>query len=270
MKTIEPTYEKLWRSTMHTGTMLIMQLLALAALYLLIAAWIYHKLSSLIDSSSKKTNLSIANIYSQIEALLGLYVEVKPTHGFPPMRGWAASPDFLYHLVRHIQDTSPKTVLECSSGVSTLIISGCIRNYGGHVFSLEHDPVYASKTRRLLELHKFEENAQIIDAPLGAIDLPDWHGSWYNIEQLPKDKKIDMLVIDGPPATICAKARLPALYVLSELLAEECTIFLDDAAREDESLIVAQWLREFPQFKLNEFAFAEKGIAVLTRSRSTR
>ena len=61
----------------------------------------YHKLSLAISRLAKQTNKQADNVISQIEALLALYAEIRPAHGLPPTRGWAASPDFLRLLTKY-------------------------------------------------------------------------------------------------------------------------------------------------------------------------
>jgi predicted O-methyltransferase YrrM len=191
----------------------------------------------------------------------------------PATRGWAASPDFLMELVSHARAAGPLTVLECSSGVSTLVLARCLQlNGGGKVFSLEHDAAYAEQTRRQLRRHGLGAWAVVLDAPLQQHALGGDTWPWYAIDglaqalgnQMDTAMEIDMLVIDGPPQAVRALARYPAGPLLFPRLRIGAAVFLDDAARLGEQAILARWKAEFPMFHQTSRP-CEKGCAVLTR-----
>ena len=88
-------------------------------------------------------------VFSQVHALHDLYLELGVYHGLPPMRGWAASPDFLLPLAREVLRSKPLNIVECGSGSSTVVLAICVKRNGmGHVFSLDHDAQFADATRR--------------------------------------------------------------------------------------------------------------------------
>ena len=207
-----------------------------------------------------------ATLYRQLEALQALQQELSLPHSLPPLRGWAASPDFLLELVRHAQDARPRTVVECSSGASTLVLARCMQlNGGGKVYSLEHDPVYAAQTRANLKRMGLSEYAEVLDAPLTPFHAGAEAWSWYRYEVLPPDLRIDLLAIDGPPMTTGPLARYPAGPALFGRLAANSAVFLDDAARAEETAILDRWKREFPQLG-QSMLYCEKGCAVLRTS----
>jgi predicted O-methyltransferase YrrM len=157
----------------------------------------------------------------------------------------------------------PNCVVECSCGVSTIIIARTLEINGvGHVFSLEHDPVFAEKTRNELKRHSLENYATVINAPLTKIKINNRDWLWYSINSLPEEL-IDTVVIDGPPAKIQSLARYPALPCLYDKMQKGAAIFLDDFYRPDETEIVNRWTKEFPIFRA-DFLSAEKGICYLT------
>lgn len=208
----------------------------------------------------------LANQFKQNEALLGLYRELDLRKSLPSTRGWAASPDFLLTISCQVLDTRPETIVECSSGVSTVVLARALQLNGkGHVFSLEHDPVFAQKTRDNLARMDLSDWATVIDAPLVEQNILGETWPWYSIEKLPASLSVNMLVIDGPPATTGKMARYPALPMLRSLLANRCTIFLDDADRSDEQAAVKQWLAQLEGFTLEE-RVCEKGCAMLVKS----
>jgi predicted O-methyltransferase YrrM len=246
-------------------------LILLAALAGLVAI-VYHKVRRIhlatyqLAEESRETHRETLALFSQIQALGALERRLQLESALPSMRGWAGSPDFLLALAEEIHCNKPTTVLECSSGVSTVVAARCLQQNGkGHVYSLENAPVFAEKTRQLLKRHGLESWATVIDAPLAPMSNS---ATWYALNGLPQTlPPIDVLVVDGPPATTAPLARYPALPQLVNRLSPACAIFLDDANREPERKTVEKWVSEYPEFSTTLLP-CEKGLAVLRRDPS--
>lgn len=203
--------------------------------------------------------------YRQVEALFGLYHLLELDQKVPPMRGFAASPDFLLETISQILDRRPRSVLECGSGVSTLLVAYALqRNGTGHLHSLEHDADYAHSTRELLSLHKLAGWATVVHAPLQPIELAAQSWWWYAPDALASLETIDLVVVDGPPTATQPFARYPLLPVVHDKLAGDAVVLVDDYDREDDRAVVARWLEEFDGFTCLQHNH-EKGTAVLTR-----
>ncbi|MDC8756858.1 class I SAM-dependent methyltransferase [Janthinobacterium fluminis] len=236
--------------------------LALLCLYTLHKVRLIHLLAHELKDQAQQ---SPANLFRQLEALQGLYVDLRLERSLPGTRGWAASPDFLEELVRHAFAARPRVVVECSSGTSTLVLARCMQLNGrGKVYSLEHDAQYAEQTRQQLQLHGLAEWAVVLEAPLREHALGNDNWPWYVADFLPEEAAIDMLVIDGPPLATRVLARYPAGPLLFRRMAADGTVFLDDAGRPDEQAILRRWKSEFPMFEQTSRP-CEKGCAVLTR-----
>jgi hypothetical protein len=264
-------------SSLNLSLILSIALLCLYMMYKL------KKVHVLVHELADHQGRDSAVLFRQLEALQGLYAELGLEKSLPGTRGWAASPDFLMELVRHARAARPGIVVECGSGTSTLVLARCIEMNGqGRVYSLEHDHAYAEQTRALLRRHGLERWAVVLDAPLTARSLAGGDWSWYATGALDTElaatrgagagadsaaiDMIDMLVIDGPPKDTGTLARYPAGPLLFPQLAIGAAVFLDDAARPDETAILARWQTEFPQFEQSSRA-CEKGCAVLIRRR---
>ena len=205
-----------------------------------------------------------ANTYAQVEALLALYRDLAPERGFPPLRAFRASPDFLRELLRVAQDRDPERILECGSGSSTVFLALWARKRGhGHVWSLDHDKEYASRTRALLLERGLDEWATVVHAPLQNVEIHGESWPWYAAQELPEGP-FGLLVVDGPPAYLRPRSRYPALSMLHERLAPDVDVVLDDTIRDEEQEIVAQWLKEYPAFVRRDLT-CEKGSIVLSR-----
>ncbi|GJJ03157.1 hypothetical protein RugamoR64_36950 [Duganella rhizosphaerae] len=247
-----------------------MPILAFTALTLLLAVSLYalHKLRNvhiLLYDVRDQYHHGQAGLFRQLEALQGLYVELDLKHSLPPTRGWAASPDFLLEVARHARTLHQATVVECSSGISTLVLARCMQlNGGGKVYSLEHDRQFAAQTRAQLHRHGLQDWATVVDAPLTPYDIDGLSWPWYDLAQLPELPVIDLLVIDGPPQATRPQARFPAGPLLFPRLNAGAAVFLDDAARADEQAILQRWRQAFPALAYTTQA-CEKGCALLRK-----
>lgn len=184
------------------------------------------------------------------------------TKDLPITPDWSAAADFLQLIVDHSLNTKPTTILECSSGLTSLMLARCCQiNQQGQVYSLENGEEYALKTQANIDHHQLTQYATIIHAPLEPYLIRGVDYSWYCINELPQHA-IEMLVIDGPPGFIQRHSRYPALPLLFDKLADHCTVFLDDAARKEEQELVAMWLQEYPDTR-HEYIETERGCSIL-------
>ena len=242
----------------------IVQLLATVAVLTLVCYTLYKVRAAhlLLYKVGGQVRGGTENLFRQLEALQGLYVELGLTKSMPATRGWAASPDFLLETARYALANKPGAVLECSSGTSTMVLARCMQiNGSGHVYSLEHDAHYAAQTRLLLETHGLSGWATVIDAPLTQHQIGDGQWLWYETAALPP-LSFDMLTIDGPPQATGHLARYPAGPLLFPRLGANAAVFMDDADRPDERAILARWNAEFPLLAQSSRP-CEKGCAVI-------
>jgi predicted O-methyltransferase YrrM len=166
----------------------------------------------------------------------------------------AMSPAALVTILNEIAVASRGTIVECGSGISTVLIGRLLRERGGTLVSLEHDPAWAQFVRSQLELEGLEAHARLVEAPLAQHPLGLDGAPWYEeaaLAELPGNG-IDLLLVDGPTAYVegMGRSRYPALPALAERLAPDAVVVLDDAARTGESAILDAWERE-TQFRFN-------------------
>ena len=213
-------------------------------------------------------NTAEKNNFSQIESFMNIQNVLDIRFPLPKMRGWAISPDFAELLLREILIHKPKNVVEFGSGVSTLIIGYALeKNEQGKLTSFEHDMHYGEKTIQNIHLHSLESYAEVISAPITEMNINDRTCKWYGIETSKIPDKIDMLIVDGPPAGTGFEARYPALPFLIDYLANDAIVIMDDGIRQDEKDICAHWVEEYPEFK-SEYIETEKGVFILKKIKS--
>ena len=215
----------------------------------------------------KEVKTEIKQTFRQLEALQNLSAVLPPSDVLPATRGWAASPDLLMVLVDLVVTERPSLVVECGSGASTLWLALAMRRFeiDGRIVALDHDPVFGAKTRDLLARHNVRDLAEVRDAPLESFSLDGETYSWYARRAWEDLKGIDLLFVDGPPATTGHQARYPALPLLGGLLSPVATAVLDDLVVPDMQNVLRLWLETYPDFG-SEILPLEKQAAVLRRS----
>lgn len=250
---------------MHIAVILIgITALALDCLLMILLIWVLRKSArteNTLIQFSNETHQDFRNTFRQLEDLQFLYYGLSPRLPLPRTRGWAASPDFLRVIAEHIADRRPATILELGSGVSTIICAYVLEKIGsGKVYALDHDEKYLGATLRQVRDHGLGTYAALIHAPLVPNRVS--RSPWYDLAGLP-DINVDMLIIDGPPASTTPLARYPAIPLLLGKLTENAVIILDDSARSGEQECIRRWQQEHSELRAEHIA-CEKGCTVLT------
>ncbi len=216
---------------------------------------------------SKVTNDVEKNNFSQLESLINMQNVLNIRFPLPKMRGWAISPDFAELLLREILIRKPENIVEFGSGVSTLITGYALQmNKKGKLTSFDHDMHYGEKTIQNLKLHDLEEFVEVISAPIADLTINNRNVKWYSVDKTKVPAKIDILVVDGPPARTDKEARYPALPFLIDRLADDAIVIMDDGIRQEEKDICKRWIEEYPEFD-SEYIETEKGAFILRRTK---
>jgi predicted O-methyltransferase YrrM len=204
--------------------------------------------------------------FRQVEAIQNLNAMLPASDVLPATRGWAASPDLLLVLVDQVITQRPRLIVECGSGASTLWSALALRRFGidGRIVALDHDPVFAAKTRDFLARHGVSDLAEVRVAPLEDFSLAGSTYSWYARRAWEDLTGIDLLFVDGPPAATGPKARYPALALLSGALNPAATIVVDDLVVPDMRETLRLWLDAYPEFR-SEILPLEKQAALLRK-----
>lgn len=151
---------------------------------------------------------------------------------------WSGKPELLQSCVEHAF-AARGPVLECGSGLTTLLVGAVLQRKGGQLWSLEHLPEWGERVSS--QLGKFGINTVHLSvAPLE--DFGEYQ--WYSLPVEAESLCFGLVVCDGPPSNT-AGGRYGLLPVMWQSLASGCVILLDDAEREDEQAIVRRWCREW-------------------------
>lgn len=134
--------------------------------------------------------------------------------------------------------TSRGPILECGSGLTTILIGAVATKRRRGYWVLEHAPEWAARVQRCLHTYKLDSVALL------AKPLKDYGSfQWYDaaLESMPDG--FSLVICDGPPGTTKG-GRYGLAPVMRERLQPGCVILLDDVGREEERAIASRWETE--------------------------
>ena len=220
---------------------------------------LHSKVSKNFSAVSKEIAQQKKNsmvLYRQIEAYMQLLNLIDFKASIPPTRSWAASPDLLLTIADTIKKYRPGLVVELGSGVSTLVAA---KSGARKVISIDNSEEFGGKTVAMIKDHKVR-GVEVRIAPL----QPYANGStWYDTSKIKDLKKIDLLIIDGPPGSKNPEARYPALAELKDKLSAKAVVIIDDVHREGERKLAEDFAKALPHHHL-VILDHEKGTAVIS------
>jgi predicted O-methyltransferase YrrM len=150
---------------------------------------------------------------------------------------WSASDEYVLACASHAWECDGP-ILECGSGLTTIVLGAIARKKGQTVWTLEHNEHWAQRIRRYLRRYRVR-SVRLMTHPL--LDYGSY--CWYAppLEAMPET--FGMVVCDGPPHSTQG-GRYGLLPVMGDRLPAGTTILLDDAARAPERSIAARWAAE--------------------------
>jgi hypothetical protein len=167
--------------------------------------------------------------------------------------GWSLREELITELWHRAWHTRGP-VLECGSGLSTLLLGIVAERQGYDVYSLEHDEKWRARvvsTVDRLRLHR----VKVISAPLVMHDGYAWYDAPGTFPS-----KFTLVLCDGPPGATMG-GRYGLLPELRPSMAADCVILVDDAAREGEQEMLKRWTAEHRV--THQMAGTEKPFAVV-------
>lgn len=151
---------------------------------------------------------------------------------------WAAGSAYLRAVIRYV-GASRNSIVECGSGLSTLVAGTIARRQGREHLALEHHAQWAERVQKEIDAHGLD-NVRLGVCALRSFDAFDW----YDVSDAELPARIGLIICDGPPAQT-EGGRYGALPVLSSHLAPDCIVLLDDTQRPEEQSIARRWRAEY-------------------------
>jgi len=151
--------------------------------------------------------------------------------------GWSASDEYLLRCLQ-LALASQGPILECGSGLTTILLGVIAQRTGNTVWALEHDQIWHERVNKYIK--KFNiRSVHLCFTPLK--DFGDF--CWYSAPLDLMPDKFVMVVCDGPPGSTRG-GRYGLLPIMMHKLIPGATILLDDAGRTQEKAIAKRWANE--------------------------
>lgn len=147
---------------------------------------------------------------------------------------WSAQGEYLASCIGHALKTNGP-ILECGSGLSTILIGAIARMRGLSYWVLEDSKEWAKRTQKYLNRYEIG-CVNLCVTPL--VNFGEF--SWYNapLETMPKN--FALVICDGPPGDTKG-GRCGLALVIGTRLQAGSVILLDDAIRPEEREIARAW-----------------------------
>ena len=168
------------------------------------------------------------------------------SHGSPVLRDliygwgnetWSALDEYLAACISHAL-TTRGTILECGSGLSTLLVGAVAKMRGQRHVVLEHTSKWADKVQNYLDRYQLD-SVILQSKPLK--DYGEFY--WYDVSTEAMPDNVSLVICDGPPADTKG-GRYGLVPVMRERLKSGCLVLLDDAGREQELATAKRWQTE--------------------------
>ena len=172
--------------------------------------------------------------------------------------GFAGRIDLLIEVVKRAAMTCGP-ILECGSGLTTILMGLFAGRRGVKVYSLEHFDEWRARVLGCIEQFDIP-NVDILSTPLRNFG----EFEWYDVPLTKLPPHFSLLLCDGPPGETRG-GRYGLLPVMRDRLASNAVIILDDTEREGELEALRRWQSE-SAFDVTLHESANGGFAVLMQS----
>jgi predicted O-methyltransferase YrrM len=178
---------------------------------------------------------------------------------------WSFASDSGLWLYHHVRNSSYRTLLECGSGLSTVLMGLALRDRArscgpARFYSLEHDEGWLQETQWLLRRLRLDRWVELIHAPLQRTVTHEGLLFTYDVSMVPP-RDIDFVLIDGPPGQV---GRADVVRRIHGRLSPHAVVVLDDAARRSEQQCCDAWTGG-GYLQLRGFAPLGHGLAIFRR-----
>lgn len=150
---------------------------------------------------------------------------------------WSALDEYLTECLRHAL-VCEGPILECGSGLTTILVGAIAKERKLTMWSLEHLPEWGERVT------KYTRKFGIDSVNISVRDLRDYpEFAWYDPPLDAMPATFSLVICDGPPGGTRG-ARYGLAAVMKDRLHSQCVILLDDAAWEAQQKTAARWSAE--------------------------
>ncbi len=160
------------------------------------------------------------------------------------VRGWnndnfVATPQYLRAVAESCAGAT-LPILECGSGLTTVVCAAIAARRGVEMWTLEHNCAWLARVRKATA-RIAPGSLHLLATPLRSYGEFDWYDA--PIGRMPA--RFGLVICDGPPGTTRG-GRYGLVPVLSARLVPGSLLLVDDAHREAERAIIENWAQLVP------------------------
>jgi hypothetical protein len=152
-------------------------------------------------------------------------------------RAWDAKLDYIEEIARRVT-TTKGPILECGSGLSTLVMGHLAGKRNTEVWSLEHHPGWHVRVSSAIKRYRVP-GVHLCHKPLR--DYTTFN--WYDPPLAEMPARFSLVICDGPP-DLEGGGRYGLLPILGDRLANGATILFDDAREPGQPEVLQRWATE--------------------------
>lgn len=153
---------------------------------------------------------------------------------------WSAQNEYLQSCIEQLLKNKGD-VLECGSGLTSLLAGIIAQKQSFRVVSFEHHAQWAERINRTLNRFGID-SVSLIVTPLR--DYGNY--AWYQVpaDRLKQLNPVSLVICDGPPHSTKG-GRYGVVPQMRRYFCDSVLILLDDAARPAEQQVAKSWCQEF-------------------------
>jgi hypothetical protein len=216
----------------------------------------FQKIKQLIPVSMRRALLKVHQQYVFAGALRELQVMVDNNRSDAPVlkkliygwgnQGYSAQTDYLETCVEYAYKTD-NAILECGTGLSTIVIGMIAKKRGLPLQSFEHHKEWGAKVEAMTR------KLGLNNVTINVNPLKDYGPyCWYDTLGANISSNIGMVICDGPPAQTKG-GRYGLIPQIKSSLHAGAVILMDDTSRQDERSVIEKWRNSL------DFEVVEKG-----------
>jgi predicted O-methyltransferase YrrM len=152
-------------------------------------------------------------------------------------QGWDAKLDYFEEIARRVVATKGP-ILECGSGLSTVVMGYLAGRRNVELWSLEHNPDWYRRVSGVIKRRE-APGINLCLAPLR--DYKEFN--WYDPPLAEMPAKFSLVICDGPP-DLSHGGRYGLMPILGDRLESGTVILFDDAREPGQPEVLQRWMAE--------------------------
>ena len=149
-------------------------------------------------------------------------------------QGWDAKLDYMEDILRRALETKGP-VLECGSGLTSLVLGQLVGRRGVETWSLEHNAQWHQRVSNAIKRHRVP-GVHLCFAPLRDYEK----FNWYDPPLAEMPARFSLVICDGPP-DLANGGRYGLLPILGDRLASGTVILFDDVGEPGQPEVLRRW-----------------------------